>query len=74
MDDSQIEICKIKQPSCLATIEVLCLMEVCQILVVHEDLDGEGGSMEIVSPGFQDADDCEEFSVIDIIVSFCRDE
>ena len=74
MDDLQIEICKVKQPSCLATIKVLRLMEVCQVLVIHEDLDGEGGSMEIVSLGYQSMDDCEEFSVVDVIVSFHRNE
>ena len=55
-------------------IEVLCLMKVCQVLVVGEDLDGEGGSVEVVSPGFQSMDDCKELLVIDVVVSFSRDE
>ena len=71
MDDLEIKICKVEQPSCLATVEILCLTEVCQVLMIREDLYGEGGSVEIVSPGFQGADDREELSVIDVIVSFC---
>ena len=49
-------------------------MEIHQVLVVGEDLDGEKGTIEIVSPGFQGMDDGEELSVIDIVVSFGRDE
>ena len=30
--------------------------------------------MEVVTPGFQGADDRKEFSVIDVVVSFCRRE
>ena len=50
MDDLQIEICKAEQPSHLATIEVLCLTEVHQVLVVCEHLDRKERSVEIVSP------------------------
>ena len=74
VDDFQIEVGEIEQPSCLAMVEILCLTEVCQVLVVGEDLDGEQGSVEVMSPGFQGTDDCEKLSVVDIIVSFCRDE
>ena len=45
-------------------------MEVRQVFVIGEDLDGEGGTMEVMSPGFEDMDDSQEFSVINIIVSF----
>ena len=58
----------------LATIEVLCLTNVCQVLVVSEDLDGEGGTMEIMSPGFQGTNDGKELSVVDVVVAFCWDE
>ena len=50
MDDFEIKISEVEQPARLATIEVLCLTEVRQVLVVGEDLDGEWGPMEIVSP------------------------
>ena len=49
-------------------------MEVHQVLVVHKDLDGEGRSMEIMSPGLQGADDGKEFLVIDVVVLFHWDE
>ena len=74
MDDFEIEVCKVEQPSRLATIEVLGLTEVRQVLVICEDLDGERGSMEIVSPGFQGADDGKELSVVDVVVSFGWDK
>ena len=74
MDDLEIKICKVEQPSCLATVEVLGLTEVCQVLVICEDLDGEWGSVEVMSPGFQSADDGKELPVVDVIVLFCSDE
>ena len=74
MDDLQIEVCKVKQPLHLVTVEVLGLMKVCQVLVVSEDLDREGGSMEVMPLGLQGADDCKELPVVDVVVSFSRDE
>ena len=74
MDDFEVKISKVKQPSCLTTIEVLCLTEIRQVLVVSEDLDGEGGAMEVMPPGLQGMDDCEELSVVDIVVAFRRNE
>ena len=53
MDDLQIKVCKVEQPLCLVMVEVLHLSEVCQVLVVGEDLDRERGSMEVVSLGLQ---------------------
>ena len=40
----------------LATVEVLGLSEICEILVVGEDLYWVGGAMEIVSPFLRCAD------------------
>ena len=40
-------------------VEVLGLIEVCQVLVICKDLDGEGGAMEVVSPALQGVDDGE---------------
>ena len=74
MNYLQIEVCKVEQPSCLVMVKVLGLMEVCQVLVVSKDLDREGGSMEVVSPGFQSMDNGKEFTVIDVIVSFSQDK
>ena len=58
----------------MATVEILGLTEVHQVFVVSEDLDGERGTMKVVSPGLQGMDDGKEFSVIDIVVPFHRDE
>ena len=74
MDDLEIEVCKVKQPPCLSAIEVLGLTEVRQVLVICEYLNGERGAMEVVSPGVQGADDCEEFPVVDVVISFSGDE
>ena len=48
--------------------------EVRQVFVISEDLDGEGGTVEVMSPGFEGTDDSQGFSVVNIIVSFCREE
>ena len=56
------------------SVKVLGLTEVCQVLVVDEDLNWERRSMEVVPPGFQGLDDHEEFSVIHVIVTLGRDE
>ena len=74
MDDFEVKISEVEQPPRLAAIEVLGLTEVRQVLVICEDLYGEGGTVEVVSPGLQGADDHEEFSVINVIVSFSGDE
>ena len=42
--------------------------------MIGENLDGEGGTMEVMSPGFDGTDDGQEFTVIDIIVPFCWGE
>ena len=42
--------------------------------MISEDLDEEGGTVEVMSPGFEGTDDSQEFSVINIIVSFCWGE
>ena len=49
-------------------------MEVCQVLVVYEDLDREGRTVEIVSPGLQGMDNCKELMVIDVVVLFSWNE
>ena len=74
MDDFEVKISEVEQPSCLVTVEVLCLTEVRQILVICEDLYGEGGTVEVMPSGLQGLDDGEEFSVVDVVVSFCWDE
>ena len=45
MDDLEIKVSKVEQPLCLVAVEVLGLMEVCQVLIVSKDLNGERGTM-----------------------------
>ena len=50
MDHFQVEVCKVDKPMGLSSVEVLGGMEVGEVLMVGEDLDWEGGSMEVVPP------------------------
>ena len=74
MDHLEVKVGKVDEPSCLLAIERLGLMEVSEVLVVCENLYRERRAVEVVTPGFQGMDDREEFSVIDVIVSFSRRE
>ena len=38
--------------------------------MIGENLNGKGGTMEVVSPGFEGTDDCQEFSIVDIVIPF----
>ena len=58
----------------MSTIKHLKLAEIGEILVIHEDLDWKGRTIEVVLPRFQGTDDGEEFTVVDVIVSFGRRE
>ena len=51
-------------------VERLGLVEISKVLVVGEDLYGEGGTVEIVVPGLQGANNSEKFSVINIVITF----
>ena len=55
-------------------IEILGLMEVCQVLVADEDLDGKEEPMEVVPLRLQGLDDGQEFLVIDIVIVLCQDK
>ena len=39
--------------------------------MIGEDLDWKRGAMEVMSPGFEGMDNCQEFVVVDIIILFC---
>ena len=49
-------------------------MEISYVFVVGEDLNRDQGSVEVMSPGLQGGDDGQEFSIIDIVIPFCRRE
>ena len=74
MDHLEVKVGEVDEPLCLSAIERLGLAEVGEVFVVCENLYRERRAVEVVTPGFQGADDCEEFSVIDVIVSFSRRE
>ena len=74
MDHLEIKIGEVDEPSCLSAIERLGLAKVGEVFVVCENLYWEGRAVEVMMPGFQGVDYCEEFSVIDVVVSFSRRE
>ena len=49
-------------------------MKIGEVLVIGEYLYWEGGSSEVVLPSFQGIDDCEEFSVVDVVISLSGEE
>ena len=74
MDHFQVKVSKVDEPARLSAVERLGLAEIGKILVVCEDLYGKGGTVEIVAPRLQGANDGEEFAVVNIIISFGRGE
>ena len=52
MDHFQVEVCEVDEPTGLSSVEVLGGMEVGEVFMVSEDLDWEGGSVEVVPPRF----------------------
>ena len=50
------------------------LTKVGKVLVVGEDLHRKGGTMEVMAPGLQGANDSEEFAIIDVVVTLGRGE
>ena len=70
MDHFEVKVSKVNKPTCLAVVKCLGLTEIGQVLVVGEDLYWEGGAVEIVAPRLQGVNDCEEFSIVDVVVAF----
>ena len=70
MDHLQVEIREVNKPACLSAVKRLGLTEVGKIFVVGEDLYRERGTMEVVSPRLQGANNGEKFAIIDIVVLF----
>ena len=50
------------------------VFDVGQIFVIHDDRDGVRGSLEIMLPFREGENDSKEFSVVDVIISFCKRE
>ena len=50
VDHFQVKVCEVDEPASLSLVEVLGGTEVSEVLMVGEDLDWEGGPVEVVSP------------------------
>ena len=74
MDHFQVKVSEVDEPTCLTAVKRLGLAEIGKILVVGKDLYREWRAMKIMVPGFQGADDSEEFAVVNIVISFGRGE
>ena len=70
MDHFEVKVGKVDEPTCLSAIEHLGLAEIGEVFVVGEDLHGERGTMEVVTPRLQGVNDGKEFAVVDVIISF----
>ena len=57
MDNFQVKVSQVEEPSSLVSVQFLSLMEICQVLVVGEHLYQERRIIKVVSPGFQGLDD-----------------
>ena len=55
--DLEVESGKIQGPSCLSSRQLARFLEDLKVLVVREDVDGMGGTFEVMSPFFQGLDD-----------------
>ena len=50
MDNFQVKVGQVKEPSGLVSVQFLGLIEICQVLVVGEHLYQKGRTMKVVSP------------------------
>ena len=74
MDHFKIEVSEVNEPARLSEIECLGLIEIGEVFVICENLHRKWRAMKVVAPRFQGTDDCEEFSVVDVIVSLSKRE
>ena len=74
MNNFQVKIGQVKEPSGLAFVQFLGLTEICQVLVVGKHLYWERRTKEIVSSRFQGSDNSQEFPIVNVIVLFCSNE
>ena len=42
--------------------------------VISENLDGEGGTMEVMSPGSEGTDDSKELMIVDVVILYHQRE
>ena len=54
----------------MTTVELLCLCEILQILVIGENLDGVFRSFQVMAPCLERTNDGQEFLVLDVVIPF----
>ena len=74
MNYFQAKVGKVNKSSGLSTVKGLWGVGVSEVFVVGKDLNWEWQPMEIMSAGFQGADDSKEFPVVDVIVMLSREK
>ena len=69
-----VKVLEEKRPSGLSTGEFAGVFEVGQVLVIGDDSDRMGRALNVLSPFSEGKDDCKEFSIVDVVVSFGGEE
>ena len=70
MDHFEVEVGEVNEPTRLVAVKRLGLAEIGKIFVVGEDLHREWGTMKVVTPRLQGANDGKEFTIVDIVIAF----
>ena len=66
--DSQVELGKVFRPSSLMAGKLLCSGKVFKVLMVSENIDRNGRSVEIMTPNRECSKDSKQFLVVSVIV------
>jgi hypothetical protein len=74
MGNLKIKVSEVKKPMGLTTIQMLGAAEEGKVFVICKDLDWKRGSAKVLAPGFKGTDDGKYFVIIDVIVTFRRNE
>ena len=69
-----MEVLQEEGPTCLSAREFMGIFDVEEIFVISDDGDSKRSSLEVVFPLGESKNDCKQFSVINIIVSFDEGE
>ena len=66
--DDEVELRKVFRPSDLVASKELCCGKIFQVFVVRDDVNCFRGTFEIVVPGLESFENCEQLFVMDVIV------
>ena len=69
-----VEVLQEKRPSGLPAREFAGVFEVGQVLMIGNDSNRVRSTLDVLPPFREGKDDCEEFSIVDVVVSFSREE